>query len=222
MIAGNLLGIINITDKLDQTGFNQEDVELAQTTAGMLASALHNLLILDHLEEQALEALGNLIRGKELAEGETVAGHSERVTGLAVNIAQAMHLNEQEVEQVRRTAFLHDLGKVVVTEEHSGFQEHPRLGARVIDDWLSDISPGVLGHHEREDGQGFPDGLVGEDIPLSAKIIAITLIWLTIGYSILFVVSFLLVKILLILIAMSVTLHLLRVKTLKPEDSLEG
>jgi putative nucleotidyltransferase with HDIG domain len=113
--------------------------------------------------------------------------HSRRVADCAVLIARAMDLPESEVEDIRVGAFLHDIGKIDVStellrkatglsaEEYAEMQQHVDKGERLlrsVGGILKHVIPMVAYHHERWDGTGYK-GLVGENIPLGARIIAV-------------------------------------------------
>lgn len=114
-------------------------------------------------------------------------GHSERVTSYSEAIALEMGLDKKEVEAIRHSARLHDLGKIGTDDSHlykegkltgdemSQVAKHPVLGAVIVNSikFLEDYVSGIKHHHERYDGSGYPDGLVGEDIPLPARIICV-------------------------------------------------
>lgn len=111
-------------------------------------------------------------------------GHSERVTHYSVAIAREMRLSERRVQAIEYAGFLHDMGKVgihhdILTKpgtltdaEWKIMREHPAIGARIVSDldFLKGAREVVLYHHERYDGQGYPEGLKGERIPLEARI----------------------------------------------------
>jgi len=173
IFGGHLFGLMNVTDKQDRTGFTEEDKELARTTAGMLGSVLYHQRFLKNVEDQALKSFFNLIQSVESDEGTAGRSHSSRVASLASGVAKSMGLDNKEVENIRRAAFLHDIGKLKYGDGEVPYEEHPRKGSVMLGDWLSDIRPGVLSHHEQENGGGFPDGLTGQNIPVAAKIIAV-------------------------------------------------
>ncbi|MDH5364908.1 MAG: diguanylate cyclase, partial [Dehalococcoidia bacterium] len=114
-------------------------------------------------------------------------GHSRKVNTYAVALAEAIGLSPDEVSRVSTTALLHDIGKIgipdkilskkgkLTTEEWEAIKSHPKLGANIIGNVPSLVSclPGILYHHERWDGTGYPEGLKGETIPLDARILAI-------------------------------------------------
>ena len=113
------------------------------------------------------------------------AGHSERVSTLAVEMGRAMALTAEELDVLRLGALLHDIGKIGVPDEVLGkpaaltpaefelIRAHPVIGARILRSipFLTPHLPIVELHHERPDGHGYPYGLVGEAIPLGARIV---------------------------------------------------
>ncbi|MER3426719.1 MAG: hypothetical protein C4334_01265 [Pyrinomonas sp.] len=114
-------------------------------------------------------------------------GHSERVARFSVAIARRLGLSEEEVEKVRISALLHDVGKIGVDdrilkkpapltdEEFELMKQHPLKGYRIMSQIpaMRDFLPGIYMHHERLDGLGYPQGLSGDQIPLQARIIAV-------------------------------------------------
>jgi len=114
-------------------------------------------------------------------------GHSERVSSFSMAIARHLGLNQEEVFRVRIAAILHDVGKLgirdgilnkpagLTSEEFEVMQQHPKIGAQIMAPipMLKDIIPGIRNHHETWDGNGYPDGLTGEEIPMVARIIAV-------------------------------------------------
>ena len=115
------------------------------------------------------------------------AGHSQRVSDYAVLVAQALGESKGAVERVRAGALLHDLGKIGIPDavllkpgpldaaERESINTHPRMAVEILSrvEAMEPIVPCVLHHHERWDGRGYPDGLVGEQIPRLARIIAV-------------------------------------------------
>jgi len=114
-------------------------------------------------------------------------GHSERVAQLALSIAEEMDLPEREIEKIEYTALLHDVGKIGVDErilakndgltdeEYKKIKAHTITGAKIIEpvDFLKDSYDAIYHHHERYDGDGYPDGLKERNISLTARIIAV-------------------------------------------------
>jgi len=114
-------------------------------------------------------------------------GHSERVANLARATAISLGLNTREVERVTWAALLHDIGKIALSthilrkpaaltdSELLEVRAHPGLAAEILSevDFLADIVPYVAAHHEWHNGQGYPEGLSGDLIPLGARILAV-------------------------------------------------
>jgi len=113
--------------------------------------------------------------------------HSLRVTEYAVALAEKLGLNPEEVEIIGNTSRFHDIGKIGISDtilqkpgeltadEWDEIKKHPQIGYDIIEPLklIGIALPGIKHHHERFDGNGYPDGLKGENIPLSARILAI-------------------------------------------------
>jgi putative nucleotidyltransferase with HDIG domain len=129
----------------------------------------------------ALEALSATVDARDTY----TAGHSRRVAASATVIARELGLSGHELVVVDQAALLHDIGKIGVPDavllkegpltaaEWVVMRSHPEEGARIIErlGYLDDVVPGIRYHHERIDGRGYPDGLLGDEIPLAARII---------------------------------------------------
>jgi putative nucleotidyltransferase with HDIG domain len=121
------------------------------------------------------------------ARDQYTAGHSRRVMEYSRSVGQRMKLAKQDIEDLKRSALLHDIGKIGVPdmvlkkqtkltdEEYAIIKSHPETGAAILKYIKSfkDLVPAVYHHHERFDGEGYPDGVKGTAIPMHARIIAI-------------------------------------------------
>jgi len=181
----DLTGMVTLGYK-DQKNHAKDDVNHARQMADLLAIALTNAALIEKLEEigwGTLEALARTIDAKS----PWTAGHSERVTELAVKIARLMKCSDQQIETLQRAALIHDIGKIGIDQsildkpaklnklEYSAVQEHPIIGARILEPIkaFADVLPIVLQHHECYDGTGYPHGISGEDILLEARILSV-------------------------------------------------
>jgi response regulator RpfG family c-di-GMP phosphodiesterase len=133
---------------------------------------------------KSIKVFSNLL---ELRDG-TLAGHGRRVAETARDIARTMNLPEEETRQLFIAGLLHDIGQIGLNdrllakpvaryseEELAAYREHPARGEQslmALDD-LQALMPIIRAHHERWDGQGFPDRRAGADIPLGARILAV-------------------------------------------------
>jgi putative two-component system response regulator len=128
-------------------------------------------------------ALANAIEARD----SYLHGHCERLAALAVRIAEELGLEPDEIETLRLGAILHDVGKIGIPdrvllkpgplddEERHIVETHPEIGDKLLEplDLLAGARPIVRHHHERWDGNGYPDRLAADAIPLAARIVAV-------------------------------------------------
>lgn len=136
---------------------------------------------------QALLGLANALEAKD----SYTRGHAERVGAWSQALAAALGLPPREAEAVRRGGLLHDIGKIGVPEavltkpgaldatDWAHIRRHPVVGAQIVApfEFLQEVTPVILHHHERWDGSGYPDGLAGASIPRGARIVAVADVW---------------------------------------------
>jgi response regulator RpfG family c-di-GMP phosphodiesterase/HAMP domain-containing protein len=184
-VAEELSGLI-VLGYLDPTAANEEDAVQARQLADQVAVAISNARLIEELDELNWGTLYALARAID-AKSAWTAGHSERVTELALRIGQALGLNQKQLDDLHRGGLLHDLGKIGIPpeildkagklsdEEYQQMREHVRIGARILEpiEAYAGIIPVVLHHHEYYDGSGYPDNLSGEDIDLGARIFTV-------------------------------------------------
>ena len=130
-----------------------------------------------------VKALAAAIDGKD----PYTRGHSERVSRFSMAIAQRLGLSDEEVEKIRISALLHDVGKISIDdkilkkpaaltdEEYEIMKGHPQKGYKIMSQIpaMKEFLPGMYMHHEMVNGKGYPQGLTGDDIPLMGKIVAV-------------------------------------------------
>ncbi len=170
-----------------------EWLEFLQTLAGQAALALDNAALFEKLQRTNVDlvlaydaTLEGWSKALDLRDRET-EGHTQRVTELAMRLSRAMGVSEAQLEQIRRGALIHDLGKMgipdsillkpgpLTEDEWSIMRRHPTLAY----DFLSPIAflrqalDIPYAHHERWDGSGYPRMLKGDQIPLAARIFAV-------------------------------------------------
>lgn len=195
------LGVLSITDKAGGGSFSGDEIECIRSIADSGAIALHNQIHRERLHGSVNVLLMTVGRLAEFRDNET-SHHLERVSEYArilATEAQTVPIFQQIVtdafvENIYRAAPMHDIGKVGVPdsilckpgklteEEYETMKEHCRIGREVLESAVSQTGPVEIlslcveiasSHHERFDGKGYPDGLAGDAIPLSARIIAL-------------------------------------------------
>ena len=130
-----------------------------------------------------VKALAAAIDGKD----PYTRGHSERVSRFSMAIAQRLGLSDEETEQIRISALLHDVGKIAIDDkilkkpaaltddEYEIMKGHPQKGYKIMSQIpaMKEFLPGMYMHHEMVNGMGYPQGLKGDEIPLMGKIVAV-------------------------------------------------
>jgi putative nucleotidyltransferase with HDIG domain len=183
-VAGSVWGVMNLEQE-EPDAFAEDDLLLAHIVAGQLGSAIYRCQLVDELEGAFLSTLGVLADAVELQDAYT-ADHANEVADLAVAVGKRMGIGGPELDRLRYGALLHDVGKIGVpgellrkagplsSEERQKMDTHTAIGARMLEriPFLAPVAPLVRSAHERVDGGGYPDGLVGEEIPRGAMIIA--------------------------------------------------
>ena len=172
----------------DKSGgdFDSVDAKLLNSIANESAIYLENAMLFEDVHDLMMGLLHSLTSAVDAKDAYT-CGHSERVALLAKRLAKEVRLPDAQVERIYMAGLLHDVGKIGVPEavlqkagrltpeEFEHMKRHPAVGARILADikQVEDIIPGVLHHHERYDGKGYPAGLAGQNIPLMGRIICL-------------------------------------------------
>ncbi|GEM_PF-3583377 len=184
--SGMVEGLLVILLK-DDSGRNMRILEdLVSIIAYMLTSRMMLARLRASADEIVLNSLVALISALEVKDPYT-AGHSSRVALYSKILGEKIGLSPEDVDRVYKAALLHDMGKEGVpdrvllkpapltNDEWEHMKRHPIISASIIEKLgrLQDLLPGILHHHTRYDGNGYPGGLTGEDLPLIARIIAV-------------------------------------------------
>jgi HAMP domain-containing protein len=170
----------------DAQVLSETDLDQLTQIGDQFAVALSNARMVAEIHDFSTGTLEALARAVD-AKSPWTAGHSERVTLLAVAIGKALGIDSTELFRLYRGAMLHDMGKLGIPQkildkrgrlDHGEFsivKTHTIIGERILEPIgaFAEIMPVVTQHHERYDGSGYPVGLVGEEIDLKARILAV-------------------------------------------------
>ncbi|HEY6080801.1 MAG TPA: HD domain-containing phosphohydrolase [Polyangiaceae bacterium] len=180
-----LLGFVSTASLTASRRFDEGQRKLLTIIASRAAAAIENARLYEDLQATFQQTIQSLARTIDKMDRYT-SGHSERVARYAVNLARWLGLDEAQIEIVRHSALMHDIGKIgcvmnlnkagkLTQSEYEVFKRHPAYGREILDPikFLGPVIPGVHLHHERWDGRGYPLGLAGKDIPLIARIISV-------------------------------------------------
>lgn len=166
--------------------FRRGQLRLLISVAEQVGAVLSNTDLYRDLESFVISVVKSLVYTIE-AKDQYTHGHSRRVSEISERIADKLGLDDETKEDLKWAAILHDIGKIGIPEpilnkpeklddvEYDVIKGHPMKGHHILQpiEQLKGSLPGILHHHERFDGTGYPDGLKGEEIPLAARIIAI-------------------------------------------------
>jgi HD-GYP domain-containing protein (c-di-GMP phosphodiesterase class II) len=186
--ADRLIGMLVAVNRLDKPDFDSTDMKLFTSVASQCAVFVENNRLFGDLKELFIGSLKALTRSID-AKDRYTRGHSERVAfiskWIAERLAQTEDLDQEQIHKIYLAGLLHDIGKIGIDEkvlcktgrltksERTRLRMHPSIGANILGGikQMRDIIPGVLYHHERVDGLGYPNALKGDQIPLMGKIV---------------------------------------------------
>lgn len=184
---GRVIGMLFAGDKTgDDASVSSVDAKLISAAAAHVGIFLENAGLYDELNAMFLGTLDALTASID-AKDRYTSGHSRRVAMLTRHLARAVGLDDATAHRMHIAGLVHDVGKIGVPErvlgkpgkltdsEFEAIKQHPAIGHRILRDIpdFDDILGGVLYHHERWDGRGYPHGISGNDIPLAARLIAL-------------------------------------------------
>lgn len=180
------LGVLHFCDKKSDAAFTERDKLFAVNIGRISAIALQNVQMYEQIQSNYLKTITALALAVDARDNYTKY-HSENVAKYAVAIAEEMKCNDYEVELIKRSSLLHDIGKIGVKdaillkkskltfEEFEDTKLHPVKGEEIVKiiPFLKEASVLIRHHHERYDGLGYPDGLKGPKIEFGARILAV-------------------------------------------------
>ncbi len=193
---GQIKGVLEVLHRSPHV-LDDEWMGFLEALAAQAAIAIENARLFDDLQRSNIDlilaydtTIEGWARALELRDRET-EGHTQRAAAMTLRIARAMGMQEEELVHVRRGALLHDIGKMSIPdstllktgpltqEEWTVMRRHPDYAYELLSP-IPYLKPALdipLCHHERWDGNGYPRGLKGEQIPLAARIFALADTW---------------------------------------------
>ena len=179
-------GMMLVISDVSQNNFVSSDLSILSALSTQAAVVIENAKLYESMKDQFLSTIRVATNALEFKDAYT-SGHSERVTEFAVLLSKELNLAHEEIENIRQAAILHDIGKIGISEtiltkkgrltdeEFATIKLHPSIGDSIVEPMALNpvVRAGIRNHHERWDGRGYPDGLAGEKIPFSARIIAL-------------------------------------------------
>ena len=187
--TGERIGVLQVINKKGRDHFNEEDELFFRGLTSQVGIALDNSLLHEELLisfESSISTLSAVVDARH----PLTAGHSRRVTEYSLMIAKEMGLTEREMEALKYSALLHDIGKIGIPdevllkngpftpEEREEMNTHPVKTKHILEKFhfprsLQDVPDIALYHHEKVNGKGYPSGLTGDQLPLGSRIMAV-------------------------------------------------
>ncbi len=184
---GNIrLGVLSVTEPIGREDFSVDDEFVFCNICQAAAVAIHSLKAVDKVKQGNAELLETLVNAIEVRDPYT-RGHSERVSRYSVAIGRRLLMSDESLTQLKVAGWLHDIGKIgipdailhkpgaLTDEEHEVIRSHIAGAAEMLSraSLVANSMDVILSHHERLDGSGYPQGLTGTQIPLSARIVGL-------------------------------------------------
>lgn len=181
-----LIGLVFLVRNKDSISFNEEDLQLLTVFASQTAAIIENSKLYGKMVEINREIIRSLAKAVEAKDSYT-KGHSDQVAHYAVKLGRKLKLATTELDHLYWAGIVHDVGKIgipdsilnkpgkLTNEEFAVMKQHPVIGREILSevDSLKDIMPVIYHHHERIDGNGYPEGKKNGDIPFLSKIISV-------------------------------------------------
>ena len=181
-----LLGHLNVVYDDRFKHITPGQMHMISLLASQAASAMESSRLIHNLKRSYVQTIGALANAIEARDNYT-AGHTDRVYYLAEILARKLGWNRRRMNQLKTGCRLHDIGKIGIPdsilnkpgrlddEERLIMQQHPTRGAAILGQvpYLRPVIPYILCHHERFDGNGYPNGLKGKEIPIEGRLLAV-------------------------------------------------
>lgn len=184
-IQARLIGYLCACSFTQTKRFDEGQRKLLSIIASRAAAAIENARLYEDLQATFQQTIEGLAKAIDKMDRYT-AGHSDRVAAYAVMLAEKIGMSAAEIEIVRQSALMHDVGKIgcvmnlnkpgkLTVDEYEMFKKHPGYGRDILEPikFLHPLIPGVHLHHERWDGRGYPLGMKAQEIPIIARIISV-------------------------------------------------
>lgn len=186
LVKDEIIGTITVVNKLDNTIYTCEELELLNTIAAQAAIAIKNAKLYDEQQKIYMNTIHALVSAVEASDSYT-RGHSERVTRYSLELARKLDLPSERMKIIERAAILHDIGKIGIDlsllhkegklspEDVISLQQHPIIGMKILEpiEFLHDVKLCIGQHHERYDGRGYPHHVAADQLLVESRILAI-------------------------------------------------
>lgn len=181
-----IIGILNLVRERNTVSYSKLDLELINVLASQASISIENARLYQNIRHNYLKTVRGFALAVE-AKDKYTHGHSENVMNFTVILAKYLGFEGKDIEQIKYAGLLHDIGKIGVDEailnkpgkltpdEFEQIKRHPELGSRILENvpFFEYLVPLIKHHHEFFNGEGYPSGLAGEDIPYGARLLSV-------------------------------------------------
>ncbi len=186
LVKDEIIGTITVVNKLDNSVYSCEELELLNTIAAQAGIAIKNAKLYDEQQKIYMNTIHALVSAIEASDSYT-RGHSERVTRYSIGLAKRLELPTERMKIIERAAILHDIGKIGIDlsllhkegklspEDVENLRQHPLIGMKILEpiEFLHDVKLCIGQHHERYDGRGYPHHVAADQLLVESRILAI-------------------------------------------------
>jgi len=183
---GKTIGVVVIIFEEDRDFIRQQTLKLLYILAGFFSMAIQNAHLFGDLKSSYFDTIRGVANSVEARDPYT-KGHSRRVARIARSMAEALNWTKEALEFIDWGGMLHDVGKIGIHDkilnktarlednEFETMKMHPVIGAQIVEGigFLKPVVPYILEHHERYNGNGYPRGLVAEQISIEGRLLAV-------------------------------------------------
>lgn len=186
IVKDEIIGTISVVNKIDNSQFYSDELEMLTTIAAQAAIAIKNATLYEEQQQTYLNTIQALVSAIEASDSYT-KGHSERVTRYSIEIGRKFNLPGDRLQILERAAILHDIGKIGIdlsllhkqgklsSHDINELQQHPLIGMKILEpiEFLLDVRTCIGQHHERYDGLGYPHRIKSSEQLLEARILSV-------------------------------------------------
>ena len=188
LVGNEPVGLLVLGETRSKTRepFDADKLKLVNAISDQAASALRRATLHEQLEESFMQTVLALARAIDVRDTYT-QDHSQRMASISDVLCRDLDIDEDQIQAIHSAAILHDIGKIGVPDEILGkpgpltsqewdlMKRHPEIGAAIVApvNQLIRAAPIIIAHHEKFDGSGYPYGLIGDQIPIGARVLAV-------------------------------------------------
>ncbi len=192
VVGSTVIGVINVNNKTSGESFTENDLVLMQSMSQRISKVIERMRTAEDFHaflHETILSLGSLLENCEADK----TGMHNRLVEWSVGVARKLGLSEKEIQVIQFVSSVHDVGMTTISdniltktleltaEEVDEIHKHPQRGAAIMRplEFVEAVSQTMLFHHERMDGEGYPMGLKGDQIPIGSRIIAVLDAWVS-------------------------------------------